>query len=149
MSKTKGSAKTGGRSAGTPNKRTVTRKETIKAKLEMIEIELGLKPGELDPIEGLARIAGQKNTPLDVRVDCLKNIAPYVYPKLATVAVKGDKDDSTPINVRVNVDDFMKDPQLLEAAQRVALAATEAGRIEPTDDEGAGFESEEYERQED
>lgn len=116
-------------------------------RLEMLEVELDLNPGELDPIEGLARIAGNKNTPLDIRVDCLKNIAPYVYPKLATVSVKGD-DDGPPIkHAVIDVTAFMKDPHLLEAAQRVALAAAVDGVIQSTDDEGPGMESDTYDRE--
>lgn len=94
---------------------------TLKDRLEALEVELGCIPGELDPIEGLARIAGNKNTPLDVRVDCLKAIAPYVYPKLANMTVSGDEEK--PLIVKsVNVDEFLLNPLLAEAAQQIALA---------------------------
>jgi hypothetical protein len=147
MPRSPGCTKTGGRQKGGRNLRTLTRHESIKMRLEMLEMELDLNPGSLDPIEGLARIAGDKNTPLDVRVDCLKNIAPYVYPKLATVSVKGD-DEGPPIRHAVlDVTAFMKDPQLLEAAQRVALAAASEGSINTTDDEGPGLESSTYDKE--
>ncbi len=95
--------------------------QTIRERIEMIEVELGCVPGELDPVEGLIRIAGNKNTPLDVRVDCLKAIAPYVYPKLANVVVSGDEDK--PLVVQsVDVDQFLLNPLLAAAAQEIALA---------------------------
>jgi hypothetical protein len=124
-----GSAKTGGRRAGTPNRDTKARREDLLSRIEMIELEMDLPPGTLHPVEGLARIAGNPKTPLDVKVDCLKSIAPYCIPKLATVTVKGDEDN--PIVVEhVNIDRFMLDPQLVAAAQRVALAMEDADMLE-------------------
>ena len=91
----------------------------------MVELELDLPPGTLHPVEGLARIAGNPKTPLDIKVDCLKSIAPYCIPKLATVTVKGDEDN--PIVVEhVNIDRFLLDPQLVAAAQQIALAMEES-----------------------
>ncbi len=125
-----GSAKTGGRRAGTLNKDTVARKQDLLQRIEMIELEMDLPPGTLHPVEGLARIAGNPRTPLDVKVDCLKSIAPYCIPKLATVTVKGDEDN--PIVVEhVNIDRFLMDPLLVAAAQRVALAMEDMDEIEP------------------
>ncbi len=117
-----GAAKTGGRNAGTPNKRTLSRQQDLLDRIEMIELELGLNPGELHPIEGLARIAGKPNTPLDIKVDCLKSMAPYLIPKLATVTVKGDKDEPIQVEHSFGIDRFMHDPGLLAAAQQIALA---------------------------
>lgn len=60
--------KTGGRSPGTPNKRTQ-------------EVSERLQPMECDPIEGMARIALDKSVPLDLRARMFAELAPYVYPK--------------------------------------------------------------------
>lgn len=106
---------------GTTNKATAARKQDLLDRIEMIEIEMDLPPGTLHPVEGLARIAGAKNTPLDVKVDCLKSIAPYCIPKLATVTVKGDEEHPVIVE-HVNIDRFLLDPMLVAAAQRVALA---------------------------
>lgn len=117
-----GAAKTGGRSAGTPNKRTLSRQQDLLDRIEMIELEMGLNPGELHPIEGLARIAGKPNTPLDIKVDCLKSMAPYCIPKLATVTVRGDQDEPIHVETHISIDRFLQDPLLVAAAQRIALA---------------------------
>ncbi len=58
----------GGRKAGTPNKATAD----LQAKLD----GLGC-----DPIEGMARIAMNRRTPLAVRARLLAELAQYVYPK--------------------------------------------------------------------
>ena len=64
--------KTGGRKKGTPNKRT----QAVIDKLE----ELGC-----DPIEGMVRIAEDENNPVEVRVQCYKELAQYTAPKMRTV----------------------------------------------------------------
>jgi hypothetical protein len=63
-----GLPKTGGRKKGTPNKAT----QTIAEKLE----GLGC-----DPIIELAKIGMSEKTPIELRVRCLSEIAPYLYPK--------------------------------------------------------------------
>jgi hypothetical protein len=60
--------KTGGRQAGTPNKRTLDVVERIAA--------LGC-----DPIAGMARIAMDSTTPVDVRARMFAELAGYVAPK--------------------------------------------------------------------
>jgi hypothetical protein len=63
-----GLPKTGGRKRGTPNRPTLT----LKEKLETINC---------DPLLELAKIAMNDKNPIDIRVRCLSEIAPYVYPK--------------------------------------------------------------------
>lgn len=64
--------KTGGRKAGTPNKRTATVEEKLAA--------LGC-----DPIEGMAKIAMDPATDVAVRVQVLKELAQYVTPKRKSI----------------------------------------------------------------
>jgi hypothetical protein len=64
--------KTGGRLAGTPNRRTVE-------VLERLEV-LGC-----DPIEGMARIAMNATTPVEVRARMFAELAGYVAPKRKAV----------------------------------------------------------------
>ena len=64
--------KTGGRLAGTPNRRTV---EVI----ERLEV-LGC-----DPIEGMALIAMDATTPIEVRARMFAELAGYVAPKRKAV----------------------------------------------------------------
>ena len=68
MGRPKGLAKTGGRKAGTPNRNTQALIETLDS--------LGC-----NPIEGLARIALDPTTKLELRVRCFAELAQYVYPK--------------------------------------------------------------------
>lgn len=63
-----GTAKTGGRTRGTPNRATLEVAEKLAA--------LGC-----DPIEALATIAMDKNNPLELRVRVLSDLASYRYPK--------------------------------------------------------------------
>lgn len=60
--------KTGGRQPGTPNKRTLD----IQTKLE----RLGC-----DPIEGMAKIAMNPDTPVDVKARMYAELAQYIAPK--------------------------------------------------------------------
>jgi hypothetical protein len=68
----------GGRQKGTPNKRTIA----VAEKLE----ELGC-----DPIEGMAKIAMDKNTELSFRAQMYKELAQYVAPKRK--AIEGRSED--------------------------------------------------------
>ena len=70
VSRPKTRAKTGGRKRGTPNRRTQ----------HVVDLLAHLN---CDPIEGLARLAKNSKTPLDVRVSCLRTLAAYSYPKPA------------------------------------------------------------------
>lgn len=73
--------KTGGRSKGTPNVKTVEQKEYL-AKLKE---QYGC------PIKGLLEIAENKDTPADLRSNNLKAVLPYFYaPRRAE-----DKDGNT------------------------------------------------------
>jgi hypothetical protein len=64
--------KTGGRLAGTPNRQTVE-------VLERLEV-LGC-----DPIEGMARIAMDATTPIEVRARMFAELAGYVAPECKAV----------------------------------------------------------------
>jgi hypothetical protein len=76
MSRPKGLPKTGGRLRGTPNRKS----EQLLRKLQSLEC---------DPIEGLARIALDAETRLDLRVRCYAELAQYVYPKRKAVDLAG------------------------------------------------------------
>jgi len=60
-----GLPKTGGRKKGTPNRATLTLQERLEAV-------------DCDPLLELARIAMNANNPIEIRVRCLSEIAPYV-----------------------------------------------------------------------
>jgi hypothetical protein len=71
--------KTGGRKAGTPNRRT-----------SQLAAMLADAVGEdFDPVVKLAQIACHPDTPIDLQVRCLDSIAPYVRPRLKNSEISG------------------------------------------------------------
>ena len=66
--------KTGGRTLGTPNRRTVDINDLL-ARLNC------------DPIEGMARIAMDSTTPIEIRARMYAELAQYVAPKRKAVQV--------------------------------------------------------------
>ena len=68
--------KTGGRQAGTPNRRTVTIQQKLK--------DLGCCP-----FEGMARIAMDQSQPVAIRAAMFKELAEYVAPKRKTAHLCG------------------------------------------------------------
>ena len=79
MSRPRGLPKTGGRVSGTPNKKS----HELAEKLE----ELGC-----DPIEGLARIAGDPATKPELKMRCYAELAQYIHPKRKAVDLGSGKD---------------------------------------------------------
>jgi hypothetical protein len=84
-----GLPKTGGRKKCTPNRATLT----LKEKLETMGC---------DPLLELAKIAMNEKNPIGIRVLCLSEIAPYVYPKRKPVDMSSDQ--PAVINVNTNLD---------------------------------------------
>jgi len=74
--------KTGGRSKGTPNKRT----QEAMQKLE----ELGC-----DPIEGMARIAMDESNSIELRAKMFSELAPYIFPKRKAMDINSNSDGLT------------------------------------------------------
>jgi hypothetical protein len=68
--------KTGGRVKGTPNKGTVAVAERLEA--------IGC-----DPIEGMARIAMDIKTPIDIRAKLFSELAQYIAPKRKAIEHTG------------------------------------------------------------
>jgi hypothetical protein len=67
----------GGRSKGTPNKRT----EAVAERLEALGC---------DPIEGMARIAMDETVELSIRAQMYKELAQYVAPKRRAVEMQAE-----------------------------------------------------------
>ena len=70
--------KTGGRQAGTPNKRT----NALVERLEALAC---------DPIEGMAKIAMDINSPPELRGRMYAELAGYLFPKRKAVEIKPDE----------------------------------------------------------
>jgi hypothetical protein len=83
---TKGHKKQGGRQKGSGNK--------INMAVAQRLAELGC-----DPIEGLARMAMDKDTPRELKFRCNAELAQYVQPKRRAVEVSGPGGDPLSINV--------------------------------------------------
>ena len=75
----------GGRTAGTPNKRTV---ELVERLAELA----------CDPVEGLVRIANDPATDAALRARVYADLLPYLYPKRKALEVASP--DNSPIEVR-------------------------------------------------
>ena len=80
--------KTGGRSAGTPNRKT-------KEVSELLE-SLGC-----NPIEGMVAIAANQQNPPELRGRMYAELAQYVYPKRRAVEHSGDGGD--PLQQKIEV----------------------------------------------
>jgi hypothetical protein len=70
--------KTGGRKAGTPNKRTVERQRALDA----------IKASGKDPMSFFADLLRNETAPLELRFQAAKELAPFVHPKLASIEAR-------------------------------------------------------------
>ena len=77
----------GGRTAGTPNKRTV---ELVERLAELA----------CDPVEGLVRIANDPATDAALRARVYADLLPYLYPKRKSVEVSGQ--DAAPLRAEIS-----------------------------------------------
>jgi hypothetical protein len=83
--------KTGGRTAGTPNKRTA-------------EVATKLAALGCDPIEGMARIAMDEANPIELRARMYSELAGFVAPKCKAVELLGeDEAAAEPLTINVRV----------------------------------------------
>jgi hypothetical protein len=83
--------KTGGRAAGTPNRRTME----VLERLEQIGC---------DPIEGLARIAMDAANSVEIRLRAYSELAPYVVAKRKAVDMRVEDADSMRRETRTYTD---------------------------------------------
>lgn len=80
--------KTGGRVAGTPNKRTQDLMERLDA--------LGV-----DPVNGLAAIARDETAPLELRARVQMELMGYLFPKRKALDVSSDEKQSISISIGI------------------------------------------------
>ncbi len=79
MSRPTGLPKTGGRKAGVPNKRSQALRDQLNEKF----------PG-WDPVLQLAGMAQDEDTPVELRVRCASEVAPYIHAKRRSVEHSGE-----------------------------------------------------------
>lgn len=92
--------KTGGRIAGTPNKRTQDLQERLEA--------LGV-----DPLQGLALIAKDETAPLELRAKVQSDLMQYLYPKRKSLDVGST--NQQPISIRIGLSPVQDQPVDTEA----------------------------------
>lgn len=80
--KPKGSPKTGGRTKGTLNKRTMVAQDKINQLLSENK----------SPLDFLIDAMLNESLEMAERIDAAKAAAPYIHPKLASIEVKGSSD---------------------------------------------------------
>ena len=80
--------KTGGRIAGTPNKRT----QDLQQRLEALGV---------DPLEGLALIAKDTSAPLELRAKVQSDLLQYLYPKRKALDVGSS--NQQPVSIRIGL----------------------------------------------
>jgi hypothetical protein len=80
--------KTGGRIAGTPNKRT----QDLQDRLEALGV---------DPLQGLAIIAKDETAPLELRAKVQMDLLQYLYPKRKSLDVGSS--NQQPISIRIGM----------------------------------------------
>lgn len=95
--------KTGGRVAGTPNKRT----EEVAARLAALEC---------DPIEGMARIAMDPDSPVELRGRMFAELAQYVAPKRRALDVAADQ--QRPVTIRIGIPAKNPEPRSVESTSK-------------------------------
>src|SRR5437764_12879127 len=86
MPRPAGIPKTGGRKEGTPNKATATREAEIRA-------------AGMTPLEFMLGVMRDDNRAVELRLEAAAKAAPYVHPRLASVAV-GNR-EGEPVQIRV------------------------------------------------
>ena len=115
--------KTGGRSKGTPNKRT----QDVIEKLESLEC---------DPIEGMARIAQQaeKDGDKNLAAQMYKELAPYIAPKRKAIeqTIKNERvltKDEVEANYEEAMRQIIKKYEAMTETERQALMESESNLL--------------------
>jgi hypothetical protein len=107
-----GLPKTGGRQKGTPNRVTLALVEELDA--------IGC-----DPLIELAKIAMNEKNPIEIRVRCFSEIAPYVYPRRKPVDAPNH--ERPVINVNTNLDNSGDSGDVRDQPHPEAQAAAGSG----------------------
>jgi len=82
--------KTGGRTRGTPNRRT----QDVQALLARIGC---------DPIEGMASIAMDRQNPVEIRARMYAELAQYIAPKRKAIQVDGGEKSRVTFNLGIGI----------------------------------------------
>lgn len=84
-----------------------------------LEAELG---HPINPLEGLLRIGSDANQPVAIRVECMTECLPYLWPKLQSQSLAVTRDDD-PADSAIDITNIiLSSPELVNAAQILSLA---------------------------
>lgn len=150
-----GHPKYGGRKKGSANKRTKMAQEMaaqmgvdpVRFMLELLQrdtvqvAKIDRDTGKVILDENGQPVREWQAIPIDMRLEAAKSVAPYIHGKLQHTTVTKEEPESD-INA-IDVNRMMEDPALVEAAQRLALAANDAPALPaPERDQEAEFDAE-------
>lgn len=96
-------SKTGGRKAGTPNRKTN----------DVIEL-INNKYPNFNPILSLIEISQDQNIDLNIRTSCLKEIASYMFPKRKAIEIDANVNQEVVSNneispsLKLKIDEILK-----------------------------------------
>lgn len=114
-----------GRPVGRPKGAISKRRAVAQEVLAQLEAELGKS---VNPLEGLLRIGADTAQPMAVRVQCMTESLPYLFPKLQsqTVALTGPNGDGPVAIATLDVGAIITQrPDLANALAEASLMLTE------------------------
>lgn len=114
-----------GRPVGRPKGSISKRRAMAQEVLAQLETELGKS---VNPLEGLLRIGADVNQPMPIRVQCMSESLPYLYPKLQSqsVALTGPNGDGPVEIATLDVGAIITQrPELANALTEFSLMLTE------------------------
>ena len=86
--------------------------------LAQLEEDLGKS---INPLEGLLRIGADTSQPMDVRIQCMRECLPYIFPKLQNQSVTLTYEDDPVESVSIDIQAVLMHPEMAKAAQDLAL----------------------------
>jgi hypothetical protein len=75
---------------------------------------------KVEPLAALAKLWRNKRLPFEVRLDCLKAMLPYCYPRLSAVSAETRSEVSL-----ISIDRIRDNPSLSQLAEDLALGLVE------------------------
>ena len=79
-----------------------------------------------EPIKQCVEIARDSSTPVDLKLECIKMMLGYAYPKLAEVDL--NVQNETPPTINVNFNALLADPKMRRALEEVQIRQAELAR---------------------
>jgi hypothetical protein len=127
----------GGRKKGTPNKRTLLARDIAeKLKFDPIEVAVQVVVHGLMPTTQKDGSVVLVPVGVDERLKMLRDLTQYIQPKLTSVQVTG-KDDGPVQVASLDVAQILMNPELADAAQKLALQMAQQEALAAAEDDDA------------